>query len=539
MDREQKFDFGNLPCCGIEFIKLIIKKMRYRRKVRQEVQAELIAHFEDALRDCHTDEEKQQTAEKIIADFGNPNILARLLRRGKKRCRPVWAKALVRAGQVIGIFILFLALRIGYLASGTATMSIDYAEWLNEKVRAGRDPNLNAMPLYEEAAGLLIEMPETINTIHTKWPGDVNELGREELAKWIAANEKAIEVIRKASQYPYYWRSYKRDAPDSPLSGTMGGLLDSLQIHKQFAYLLSRKSSNEAYSGDTEEALEDCLVMLKFARHHQARLLLVEQLVGVAIEALALGSAYEVLDRSAISKKTLRKFSIELNEILVPRNQVFDYELEKAFLYEKVQKSFTDDGSGNGRMLLKGIPFAGSDAKSILWNFLTMNLPDRLEIIEKIDEYFTLIDEQLQESPWQIRQTDTEANDKKQIRSGIALVDLMAPALGRINELSQRLLGDERGLVTVAAVLLYDKEKGKLPESLDDLVASGYMEQIPKDPYGGKPLIYKKTADGFTLYGVGLNFVDDGGKMGTKNGRPFKWAESGDTVHWPVARRTD
>ena len=52
--------FENLPVCAAEYIKLIIKKMKWRKKVRQDVQAELIAHFEDALRECKTYEEKEK-----------------------------------------------------------------------------------------------------------------------------------------------------------------------------------------------------------------------------------------------------------------------------------------------------------------------------------------------------------------------------------------------------------------------------------------------------------------------------------------------
>ena len=44
--------FAGLPLVAGEYIRLVIKKMGYRRKVRQDVQAELAAHFEDALADC-------------------------------------------------------------------------------------------------------------------------------------------------------------------------------------------------------------------------------------------------------------------------------------------------------------------------------------------------------------------------------------------------------------------------------------------------------------------------------------------------------
>ena len=101
MEKEKLFD--NLPGSAVEFIKLVIKKMRYRKKVRSDVQAELIAHFDDELCECKTDEEKNTKAEQLIAEFGDVKTLGRLLRRAKKRCRPLWAKVLVRSFQALGI----------------------------------------------------------------------------------------------------------------------------------------------------------------------------------------------------------------------------------------------------------------------------------------------------------------------------------------------------------------------------------------------------------------------------------------------------
>jgi hypothetical protein len=50
------------------------------------------------------------------------------------------------------------------------------------------------------------------------------------------------------------------------------------------------------------------------------------------------------------------------------------------------------------------------------------------------------------------------------------------------------------------------------PETLDVLVPQ-YLDKIPHDLIGGQPLHYQRTdADHFTLYSVGWNETDDGGK---------------------------
>ncbi|MFH1884581.1 MAG: hypothetical protein ABIL62_17940, partial [Planctomycetota bacterium] len=102
-ENETKSRLNKLPACATEYIKQVLKKMRYRRKVRQDVQVELAAHFEDELKDCKTNENREQKAKQLITEFGDVKLLAVLLRRAKKRCRPLWRKALVRSLQVLGI----------------------------------------------------------------------------------------------------------------------------------------------------------------------------------------------------------------------------------------------------------------------------------------------------------------------------------------------------------------------------------------------------------------------------------------------------
>jgi len=89
-----------------------------------------------------------------------------------------------------------------------------------------------------------------------------------------------------------------------------------------------------------------------------------------------------------------------------------------------------------------------------------------------------------------------------------------------------------RALITAIAVLRFHKDKTTWPQSLEELASAGYIREIPIDPYSGKPLVYKPTADSFTLYSCGQDFDDDGGTPG-QWGRPPR---GGDQVFWPVEK---
>ncbi|MHC4620075.1 MAG: hypothetical protein ACYTEQ_20195, partial [Planctomycetota bacterium] len=123
-----RLNLERLPVNVADFITLIVKKMRYRRKVRADVAAELAGHFEDALKECKTEEERDRRAKKLIADFGDVKLLAVLLRRAKKRCRPLWRTIVARTFQTIGALIVCFVLYCVYISLGEPTISINYIE---------------------------------------------------------------------------------------------------------------------------------------------------------------------------------------------------------------------------------------------------------------------------------------------------------------------------------------------------------------------------------------------------------------------------
>ena len=53
--------------------------------------------------------------------------------------------------------------------------------------------------------------------------------------------------------------------------------------------------------------------------------------------------------------------------------------------------------------------------------------------------------------------------------------------------------------------------RGELPAKLEELVPK-YLDAVPEDPIDGKPMRYARLPRGFTVYSVGLNGMDDGGK---------------------------
>ncbi len=70
-----------------------------------------------------------------------------------------------------------------------------------------------------------------------------------------------------------------------------------------------------------------------------------------------------------------------------------------------------------------------------------------------------------------------------------------------------------RGQLEISLGLaMFRREKGEYPEDLSALVPA-YLKTVPDDIYSGGPHPYQKTSDGYRLYSVGPNRIDDGGAM--------------------------
>jgi hypothetical protein len=118
------------------------------------------------------------------------------------------------------------------------------------------------------------------------------------------------------------------------------------------------------------------------------------------------------------------------------------------------------------------------------------------------------------------------------------LVQLVMPASTRVAEIMYRGKMQHESTLAGLALKRWRLEKDAYPQTLNELIASGFLKELPMDPYSDKPLVYKKMGDDFILYSIGPNFKDDEGQVAMEHGRPAKWgtAEAGDIVLWPLSR---
>jgi hypothetical protein len=567
----------HLPLSASQFINLIVKKMRYRRKVRTDVINELAAHFEDALRDCKTDQQRQEAAARLITDFGDPKLLAVLLRRAKKRCRPLWRTIVARTLQTFGALILFLILYVAWFLTGTPVITTDYVAELNRIVRPTADESLNAGPLYRKAAEIyrkpsddfllfFVEnykeiagehfardkrLAERISELFSNQKGAnlneekdkitealadrLNELlakeyhqttpaQREFIQEWIEDRNEALQLVVVGVQKPHYWQKYQ--AGKGPNMWSI--LLPHMADFRSLAWALRWRAWLSAEQGRYEDAFRDIKSSYLLGQHLTTAGTQIELLVGITLKALAVDTLHEIVAQHEINSATLTAAQNDFQNIMADEDFAPNFETGKLFLYDTIQRCFTKDRFGSGHLCfeaLKRIDLVVSARANFFellleqkgWPVLIhlfFTHPNRQETREMVDRLYDFSDEVARKTPAQLRAENIDIEDNAmRIIKGNILLEMLVPAISRVGEQCHLSKAHVQAAITILGLLRHKKDKGFYPENLQKLMTIGYLKELPMDPYSDKPLIYRRTDDSFLLYSVGPNFKDDGGQL--------------------------
>ncbi len=530
-----------LPRCAAEYIDQVVRQIRYRKRVRAEVHEELRAHFEDDLRDVTDPQQRETRARELIEQFGDAKLLAALCRRAKKRCRPLWQKALVRTGQ--GTLLVFAYMVVCTLPMSLAkpTIRVNYVEWLNNRWLPERSNVENAKRYYDEAARLYVAPPKELvrepDARGRLIGGRLDEYDSAEmrlLAQWLADNEPAFGMLRQGAKTRHYWPEYHVAETDLSDPSFLTEAMAGLAAYRRIALAFRENIAYQACQGHLDSALDDCLAVWTFGRHMQSKGLLNEQLVGIAIEALGVQSLLGILHSSQVSAATLERIQANLTSLIDPQRSGVDLDGEQVFWHDRIQRTFTDDGKGGGHALPSGVPYAAGGWWDNLLGILVLDYPDRRDAETMVQRYFEQMRRHLLLPPHENSSVEDLGTPTPRALPN-TLLAVVEPAHKRLGQLLWRAKTHELATLTIVAVLRHGAERGGPPESLEQLVQAGYLDSLPDDPFGAGPLSYRKTSDGFLLYSWGENLTDDGGVQGLRQGgKPGLWADNGDWVFWPV-----
>ncbi len=122
----------------------------------------------------------------------------------------------------------------------------------------------------------------------------------------------------------------------------------------------------------------------------------------------------------------------------------------------------------------------------------------------------------------QLRNATVSGPDGPGLGPGL-IADMLSGAIAATLQTYDR-MAVHADLLRIAVALRDHKvAHGAYPESLDAIAAT-YPGPLPVDPFSGGPLHYRVEGDGFVLYSVDRDGVDDGGTEGTRSKGDLVWS---------------
>jgi Na+-transporting methylmalonyl-CoA/oxaloacetate decarboxylase gamma subunit len=416
-------------------------------------------------------------------------------------------------------------------AEEVSNPKVDYVAKINELDKAGRDESLNAAPFYQKAVELYVEMPQEVEKFARQpWPADLSAKQQLLLKEWVQSNSQALSELERGTRRPCFW--LQRSSKDGTVIRT---LMPELRDFRGLCSAVRGRAKLAAAEGNIDQAVGDIVTCYRFGSHVSDSPILIEQLVGIAIRAIALDTTFEILDRAKAAEAWMGSLQSRIEQLSIDESFIPDMRAEKFMLLDIIQRVFTDDGKGNGRIDMESansmLSEGTTESEEVIRSLQKHSRRETTEAVEKLFEYYEFL---IRKTPWQRRNENVEARKEiEKITKDNVLIGILCPAYVRVAEVFARCRAHTDALITTLALLRYKADKGQFPEKLDELVSASYLKALPSDPFGGGPLVYKQLGEDFILYSCGQDCDDDGGTRSKWGGE-----QAGDQVFWPVAQNS-
>lgn len=557
---------ANLPAPIPARIASIVRATRLWKSERADIARELIAHAHDALSAGRSPED---TADSL----GDPATIAKLLRRSARRKRPWHWQARHRTLQALAIALLAMigTYTILFIRFNTGSPSIthNYLAELNERNSAFTEDQ-KALPAFE--------------ALHLAWSSQVRQLYE------IDAEHRKAEGLTDQPQNITAFEHYPYASPDMPLYNrlletharlrpkldaviaasqlpTMGILysdrheeitLDSggtqlkvlppsenpsltapmievllpwlgqiMSITKILAFdaLLAAREDNPQRTLESLTALFDTVRLV--AQEHT----LIASLVAIACQTLGENMVLHILHHhpDTLDETQLTALAHTLGASARAARDV-DLETEHMMFYDLLQRSFTDNGHGDGRLTPEGVriihmyssvefdpnnPTPGPSLTTRLSGPITMPIQgSRRDQREMHDRMMSYIHRAISAPPHRLEELGPDSEYRRlidQLRTNprYMFLSYLSGALDRVPATAHQSHAHTNATLTTIALHIHHQRTGRWPDTLAELTPH-LLPTIPEDPFDpGQPIKYRLIDGTPHIYFVGANAQDN------------------------------
>ncbi len=408
---------------------------------------------------------------------------------------------------------------------------VDYVAWFMQQCETDEP---GAVPYYQAAFDAMVPWEGDVGIYNSALNGDPEALARPELQAWIEANRDALRAYFAAVELDY------RGMPQPGEDGTMVGVrLPNLGNVRELARITSADALLREQRGDLEGALEGHMQNIKAGAQVSRGPTMIDNLTGVAVQACG---ATALLDFAArhdddLDYATLAERLETQTCAAAPIGRTLVF--EKAADSDMCQRMFAWDEQEGRYRVADGAPEAlvellgttGDRGPAKLKKLFALGYNGFEQTRRNITQYYDLLGQHIDE-PYPIAR-ETLANIERRFDDPAApiryplLSSMAPPSMSRLAYVKARGESLRRAAIVVMKLKAYRQKYGEYPAALDGL---GH-DEVLIDPITEDYFVYRPTEEGFMLYSVGENGIDDGGR-----GDPRHYSTE-DIVYWPRPRR--
>ena len=283
---------------------------------------------------------------------------------------------------------------------------------------------------------------------------------------------------------------------------------DHLAQTRAVLYLLQLDAVLRAQKGDMEATAESCQAILNAAHVINDYPRREAQQLRVAGQSITVAATERMLGQGVVSEHKLRDLQALLEREAADKPLYHALRGQRAgvhHIYEQLRQgnlSFSDLLGGN-----KGNPSWNGLFFDTFPNVILNGYPELFRMMNELVQASKLKDVAQQEA---IQKVEQKASESRNMLTSL----LIAPGYAlKLAMASQRSQAQMRCTIAALAAERYRLIHGAWPRVLDDLVKDGLLKEIPRDPYDGQPLRWRRTATGVIVYCVGPDKIDNGGKF--------------------------
>jgi hypothetical protein len=338
---------------------------------------------------------------------------------------------------------------------------------------------------------------------------------------WIKANEKPLAMLAEASHKSHFFIPFN------------GGVRTETLLEIRMAHVKPLLSARRAMitrallrvqSDDFDGFRADLLTVMRWARLLASASTMIERVyVANRFEDSAAHAIWAVAASGKLTAEQARGLAQELTSLGELGYDTDTFNIGERFMVLDTLQALARAGPVHAGELIN---MAASGAGGIprieppfFWRFVPIPYEDSMRAANHAYDGAMAV---LQLPTYAQRDAALDLWERRvgQIAKGNAVIRLTSaewllpvflPSVTTANRKTEAARVQARLAQTALALAEYRAQHAGYPVSLAGLVPAN-LPELPTDGFSGKPLIYLRVGDGYTLYSVGANLKDDGGK---------------------------